>query len=135
MVFITGASKGVGRATAISYAKAGASFIDLGARSSFGSLPTEMASAAIAAGHPAPEILSLTLDVQDRASLIAAVAEAEKAFGKLDILINNAGYLEEVIPVAESDEHDYWKTWEINYRGVYSVTKSFYRCYSRVTMA
>lgn len=41
------------------------------------------------------------------------------------MLINNAGYLETFTPVADSDIDEYWKTWEVNYRGVYWVTKAF----------
>jgi NAD(P)-dependent dehydrogenase (short-subunit alcohol dehydrogenase family) len=63
--------------------------------------------------------------VQDRQTIKTAAAETKKTFGKLDILINNAGYLETFIPVSESDEDDYWTTWEINYRGVYWMTKEF----------
>jgi NAD(P)-dependent dehydrogenase (short-subunit alcohol dehydrogenase family) len=54
-----------------------------------------------------------------------AAAETEKAFGRLDILINNAGYLESALPIADSEPDEYWKTWEINYRGVYWATKAF----------
>src|SRR5271170_339400 len=91
-IFISGASKGVGRATALSYAKAGASQIAIAARSPLSSLESEIASAAQAAGKPAPKVLSIKLDVQDLESVKSAAQETEKAFGRLDILINNAGY-------------------------------------------
>ncbi|KAI9732724.1 MAG: hypothetical protein M1818_007458 [Claussenomyces sp. TS43310] len=124
-VLITGASKGIGYATSISYAKAGASQIAIAARSSFGGLEREMTEAARAAGHSTPQILALKLDVQDRATITAAAEEMKRAFGKLDILINNAGVIETFRPVATSDEDEYWKTWEVNYRGVYWVSKTF----------
>lgn len=63
--------------------------------------------------------------MQDRKSIQNAADETEKAFGRLDVLINNAGYLEKFIKLLDSDEDEYWKAWEINYRGVYWVTKSF----------
>jgi NAD(P)-dependent dehydrogenase (short-subunit alcohol dehydrogenase family) len=124
-VFITGASRGIGHATAISYAKAGASQIALGARSDLSSLEAEMFSAAKAAGKPEPKILRINLDVQSRQSVENAARETEKAFGGLDILVNNAGYLENSTKLLDSDLDEYWKTWEINYRGVYWVTKAF----------
>jgi NAD(P)-dependent dehydrogenase (short-subunit alcohol dehydrogenase family) len=124
-VFITGASKGVGRATALAYASAGASHIGLGARSDFSSLEAEINSAASAAGKPKPTVLSVKLDVLDRKSVAQAAEEVEKEFGRLDILINNAGYLEDFIPIIESDEEKWWRTYEVNVRGVYWATKSF----------
>jgi NAD(P)-dependent dehydrogenase (short-subunit alcohol dehydrogenase family) len=47
------------------------------------------------------------------------------AFGGLDVVINNAGYMGRAKPVVDSDPEEYWMTWEINYRGVYWVTKYF----------
>jgi NAD(P)-dependent dehydrogenase (short-subunit alcohol dehydrogenase family) len=63
--------------------------------------------------------------VQNLESVKNAAQETEKAFGRLDILINNAGYLETARPVMGSDPEEYWMTWEINYRGVYWATKAF----------
>lgn len=47
-------------------------------------------------------MLSVTLNVQDRTSLDKAVKEVDTAFGQVDILVNNAVYLEEFMPVADS---------------------------------
>lgn len=124
-VFITGASKGIGRATALSYAKAGASVIGLGARSSLSFLEQEIQDAAKAVGKPAPKIFSVQLDVSDQQSVEAATKEVEQAFDHVDILINNAGYLENWQKIADSDPSDWWKTWEINIKGVYLTTRSF----------
>jgi NAD(P)-dependent dehydrogenase (short-subunit alcohol dehydrogenase family) len=124
-VYITGASKGIGRALALSYAAAGASKIGLGARSLSATIQDDVISAATKAGHPAPQVLKHSLDVTDAASINEAAKSTEKEFGQLDILINNAGYLEKWVPLCEGDEREYWKTWEINYRGVYLVSKAF----------
>ncbi|KAI9815996.1 MAG: hypothetical protein M1827_001988 [Pycnora praestabilis] len=124
-VFITGASKGIGRATSIAYAKAGAEAIGIAARSNLSSLEEEMKKAATSAGKKVPKILALSLDVLDLKSIEAAVAEFEKAFGRLDILINNAGYLEIFTPIADSDPDDYWRTWNMNMRGPYLMTRAF----------
>jgi len=89
-VFVTGASKGIGRETALSFARAGASFIGLGARSSLESLASDVEAAAKKAGRQAPKVITVKLDVEDYASAEAAAKEVETAFGKLDILVNNA---------------------------------------------
>ena len=129
-VFISGASRGIGRATALSYARAGAAKIAVTARSGLETIEQEIVAAAATASptkhSPPPQVLVLSLDVLDYASVKAAAQTTEDAFGgKLDILINNAGYLENGIPIADSDPDDYWRTWEINYRGLYWMTKAF----------
>lgn len=125
-MFISGASKGIGQKTALSYARAGASYIALGARSSLSAVEPEVLAAAKEAGHKPPKILLLTLDITSRASVVAATEAVAKEFnGKLDILINNAAVLEKWNPITETDEDEYWNSWEVNYRGVYWMTKSF----------
>ncbi|MCJ1337000.1 hypothetical protein MMC09_002279 [Bachmanniomyces sp. S44760] len=125
-VFITGASKGIGRSTALSFARAGASGIALAARSSLSSLIDDMKTAAKDAGRPEPKIHTYAMDVSDRAAIERIAAQVDKDFsGRLDILINNAGYLEEFVPITESDPDEWWKTWEVNLRGTYLVTRSF----------
>jgi NAD(P)-dependent dehydrogenase (short-subunit alcohol dehydrogenase family) len=124
-VMITGASKGIGKATAISYAKAGASHIAIAARSSLEDTIAAIMSAATAAGHSRPQILPLALDVCDRQSVRAAAEKTTEEFAHLDILVNNAGFLARYGPLLEADEEEYWQSWEVNYRGVYWVTKSF----------
>jgi NAD(P)-dependent dehydrogenase (short-subunit alcohol dehydrogenase family) len=124
VVYITGASKGLGRAAAISFAKAGAEGIAIGARSDLTSLEAEITSAAVANGKNAPKVLRLNIDVTEQASVENAAKEIEQTFGRLDILINNAGYLSPFTPMAETDPVTWWMNWEINIKGVYLVTRS-----------
>ncbi|MCJ1247417.1 hypothetical protein MMC30_004631 [Trapelia coarctata] len=125
-VFITGASKGIGRATAITYSTGGASCISLSARSSLSEVVSECEAAAQEAGHPKPKVLAYTMDVVDRDVIERTAAEvAEDMDGRLDILINNAGYPEEFKPIVESDPDEWWKTWTANMRGPYLVMLAF----------
>lgn len=124
-VFISGASRGIGRATALSYARAGAAQIAVAAPNGLDNIEQEILAAASSMKREPPQTLVLELNVLDLASVKAAAQKTEHCFGKLDILINNAGYLEKGIPIAESDPDDYWKTWEINYRGLYWMTRAF----------
>lgn len=122
-VLITGASKGIGRATAISFAKAGAETIIIAARSSLTEVETEVLAAAKEVGA-SPRVIKLVLDVTDEKSVADVAAEIQKTVGKVDVLINNAGYLENWRPISESDPIEWWKTWEINLKGLYLVTRA-----------
>ena len=124
-IFITGASTGIGRVTALSFARAGAAGIAVGARSGFKNLEVEIQSAAEAIGKKAPKVLLLKLDVVDRVSVEKAAKDTETEFGRLDILINNAGYLSEFVPLLEQDPDQWWMNWEVNIKGVYWMTKAF----------
>lgn len=63
----------------------------------------------------------------DKESVKRAAQEVETAFGEggLDILINNAGWLETFKPMGEIDVDDWWYTWEVNIRGLFLVTHAF----------
>lgn len=123
-VFITGASKGIGRATALSYAAAGCSKIAISARSDLTTLEKEIREAV--GERQSPKIVVLKLDVSSEADVKAAADTIAKEFdGALDVLINNAGYLETWKPVADSDPSEWWKTWDINIKGTYLCSKYF----------
>ncbi|KAI4731855.1 NAD-P-binding protein [Aureobasidium sp. EXF-10728] len=124
-VFLTGASKGIGRETALSLARAGASSIALGARSSLSELATEVEKAAKEAGHAVPKVISIKLDVTDVSSTEQAAKTVKSKFGGLDFLFNNAGYLEDFKKIGESDPDEWWKTQEVNIKGPYLVARAF----------
>ncbi|KAF1980346.1 oxidoreductase-like protein [Bimuria novae-zelandiae CBS 107.79] len=126
-VFITGASKGIGKAAALSFAKAGASGIALGGRSPLTSIVEETKIAAIFAGHPAPKILALSLDVMDSSSVDDAARRISTEFGgRFDVFVNNAGYMSRHVPLAETDPEDWWRGHEVNLKGPYLVTQPFF---------
>jgi NAD(P)-dependent dehydrogenase (short-subunit alcohol dehydrogenase family) len=87
VVLVTGASRGVGRETALQYARAGASVAIL-ART-VGAL--DETRDIIIAAVPGADVLVLTADVRDIESVRAAVESVIRHFGKLNILIANAG--------------------------------------------
>ncbi|KAI0399239.1 hypothetical protein F4802DRAFT_56159 [Xylaria palmicola] len=125
-VFVAGASKGIGKETALALAKAGCSRIAIGARSDLSGLVDEIAQAAAGAGKTAPQVLSLQLDVTSEDSVKAAADKISAAFGgALDVLLCNAGYLESWHPVAEADPGEWWKTYEINVKGVFLLNHFF----------
>ncbi|CAI7602300.1 unnamed protein product [Penicillium pancosmium] len=123
-VFVTGASKGIGRAVAVSFAQAGASSIALGARSSLDATEAAVRDAAGSSGHPPPKVLKLVLDVADEQSVADAAVEVERDFGRLDVLVNNAGRVEKWVPLAETDPKAWWGTWEVNLKGTYLMIRA-----------
>lgn len=124
-IFICGASKGIGRAIAVSYARAGASYIAIGARSELSSTEAAIKEAAIAAGKASPEVLQIKVDIANQGSVESAEQEVGKKFGRLDILVHNAGILGAPAPIAESDASAWWNTWDTNVHGPYLVTRAF----------
>ncbi len=108
VVAITGAARGIGRATAAALAARGA-------RVALGDLDLDAAQAAAASiGAGA---VGLGLDVRERASFTAFLHSAEEALGTVDVLVNNAGVMR-VGPFL--DEPDEWtrRQLEINLLGV-----------------
>jgi short-subunit dehydrogenase len=88
VIFITGASSGIGYATALAFARRGA-HVAVTARRADRLAALEAAVAALPTPHG--EVLALTADVRDGAALTAAVEGAVARFGRLDALIANAG--------------------------------------------
>ena len=83
---MTGAGQGIGRAIAVELAKVGAHVVACGRRLA----PLESAAEAVR-GH-GRRGLALTCDVADAAQVDHVVAETMRAFGRVDLLVNNAGY-------------------------------------------
>lgn len=81
---VTGAGQGIGRACALALAEAGA-------RVAVVDLKLESAEATVAALPDPAKHLALACNVADSAAVKAAFARAQQAFGRLDVLVNNAG--------------------------------------------
>ncbi|KAJ5094511.1 NADP(+)-dependent dehydrogenase [Penicillium angulare] len=125
-VLITGASKGIGKATAISFAIAGCSKILLTARSDLADVEIAVHNAARKANRPQPVVYSMKVDVTSEDSVRAAAETAKDVLdGSLDVLINNAGYLEDWKPIAESQPSEWWRSWETNIKGTYLAAHFF----------
>jgi NAD(P)-dependent dehydrogenase (short-subunit alcohol dehydrogenase family) len=124
-IVITGASKGIGRATAIRLVRAGCSRIAIAARSSLDEVIEELKSEVQRFNLSLPEILPLKVDITSDEAVETAAKAVEKAFGCIDILINNAGYLPEFLRIGEADPSEWWKGFEVNVKGTFLCAHYF----------
>lgn len=107
-VLITGASQGIGAATARIFAAAGARLVLMArGRAALEDLAQELGAIA----HVG--------DVASYDDVAAAVTLAQERFGGLDVLIGNAGVISPISPLAASDPADWARAIDINLTGVY----------------
>lgn len=92
VVLVTGASRGIGQEVSLQYARAGAT-LAIVARSEESLTETKDA---ILAAVPSTEVLVLAADVRDALSAELAVQAVLARFGRLDILISNAGAISQL---------------------------------------
>jgi 3-oxoacyl-[acyl-carrier protein] reductase len=110
---ITGASRGIGAATAHELANHGVSVI-LAARTLS---ETEAIAAKIQASGG--KAIAVQCDVSNYDDVSAAVSKCISEFGQLDILVNNAGVIEPIARIADSDPQQWDQVVDINVKGVY----------------
>ncbi|MBT1704056.1 SDR family oxidoreductase [Chryseosolibacter indicus] len=121
VVFISGASQGIGQATAVAFAQAGAKAIYITARSVKG---LEETKAKIAKENPDTQCAYQVCDVTDAEQVQAAVNDCVSKFGGIDIADANAGNTSSWSKrIGESDVNAWWQTWEVNMKGAYYVVR------------
>ncbi|MBQ1091396.1 SDR family NAD(P)-dependent oxidoreductase [Streptomyces sp. B93] len=112
--FVTGSSRGLGRALITAILEAG-DLVVATARN-----PKTLAEELKDHGD---RVLALPLDVTSADAARAAINAALDHFGRLDVVVNNAGYAN-VAPVETADDQDFRAQFETNFWGVYHVTKA-----------
>jgi NAD(P)-dependent dehydrogenase (short-subunit alcohol dehydrogenase family) len=111
---ITGSSRGLGRAVAEAVLAAGHQLVATARR------PEQLADLVDRYGE---RVRAIALDVTDRAQADAAVRAAVAAFGRLDVLVNNAGY-GNLAPIEEIAEDDFRAQIETNLWGTINMTRA-----------
>jgi NAD(P)-dependent dehydrogenase (short-subunit alcohol dehydrogenase family) len=111
---ITGSSRGLGRALAQAVLAAGHRLVATARR------PEDLAALASQYGD---NIRTVALDVTNPESARAAVQQAVDAFGRLDVVVNNAGY-GNIASIEDGDEADFRAQMETNFFGVANVTRA-----------
>ena len=112
--FVTGSARGFGRALVRAALEAG----DLVAATA--RRPEQLSD--LVAEH-GDRIQPIALDVTDAAAARSAIAEARDHFGRLDVIVNNAGYAN-VSPIETTEDEDFRAQFETNFWGVYNVSKA-----------
>ena len=117
-VLITGAAVGIGRAAAYKFAEHGARLVltDI-ALEKLETLKKELEGIA-------EDVLVRKCDVSDEARVYEVVKEAEAAFGRVDILINNAALWRDKTSFLETSSEDWKRYIDINIMGVVYFTKA-----------
>jgi NADP-dependent 3-hydroxy acid dehydrogenase YdfG len=109
---VTGASSGIGAATAVALGRRGYQIV-AGAR--------RLTRVKRVVGDLG---MALPLDVTDQESIDAFVATVSKAFGRIDVLVNNAGLALGLTPIAQAHDEDWIGMWQVNVLGLMRVTRA-----------
>jgi NAD(P)-dependent dehydrogenase (short-subunit alcohol dehydrogenase family) len=128
---VTGAARGIGRATAIAFARGGANIIGLDIcapvdpRSGVApSTPEELEETGRLVQTEGRRWLGIKLDQRDMAALRAAAVRGEQEFGGIDILFANAG-IQSFHPLLEMEEPDWHITIDVNLTGTANAVRAF----------
>lgn len=120
VIMITGASKGLGRALTKAFAKKGV-FLAICARGEEGLLAAKQEAEMLGAG----EVLAVPADISNPRDVERFVAMTEEAFGKIDVLINNASVLgPSPMPLLlDYPEEDFYEVLRVNVISPFLVTR------------
>lgn len=117
VAIVTGATSGIGEATAKAYASEGAKVVVTGRSEEKGNRVVQEITDA---GGTA---IFMKMDVTDASQIKATVEKTISEYGTVDILFNSAGIHDSYDKVLDADEEDFNKLMQINVTGVFLVTK------------
>jgi NADP-dependent 3-hydroxy acid dehydrogenase YdfG len=109
---VTGASSGIGAATVVALGRRGYRVVG-------GARRVEHVRRVVGESG-----LALPLDVTDPESIEGFTAEISKRFGRIDVLVNNAGLALGLTPIAEAKDDEWIRMWEANVLGLMRVTRA-----------
>jgi NADP-dependent 3-hydroxy acid dehydrogenase YdfG len=109
---ITGASSGIGAATSVALGRKGFQIV-VGAR--------RIDRLKRVAGE---EGVAMALDVTDKKSIEAFVREVSRRFGRIDVLVNNAGGALGLAPIEKASDEDWIGMWQVNVLGLMWMTRA-----------
>jgi NAD(P)-dependent dehydrogenase (short-subunit alcohol dehydrogenase family) len=118
VALITGASQGLGRALALAFAREGARVV-VNARSEESVLPVAEEVEGTGA-----EVLAVAADVSEGTDVDRLVGESVERFGRIDVLVNNAGLLGPRVAIEDYPEDEWRRIIDANLTGPFLVSKA-----------
>jgi NAD(P)-dependent dehydrogenase (short-subunit alcohol dehydrogenase family) len=118
VTLITGASQGLGRALALAFAREGARVV-VNARSEESVRPVAEEVEGTGA-----EVLAVAADVSEGADVERLIGKSVERFGKIDVLVNNAGLLGPRVAIEDYPEEEWRKVVDANLTGPFLVSKA-----------
>src|ERR1700710_383467 len=119
IVFITGASSGIGRATAKAFAEQGARLLLCARRiDRLTDLTQELSSL-----HPELDVFTFRMDVRDEPAVTETLANLPPEWHDIEVLVNNAGLSRGLTPMYENDPNDWNEMIDTNIKGLLYVTR------------
>ena len=118
VIIVTGASRGIGAAAAESLARAGATLV-LAVRDT-----AQLDAVARSVAGEGGTAVTHACDVADWTAVQALVGETQRRFGRIDALINNAGVIEPIARIADSDPAVWARNVQINLVGAYHAVRA-----------
>ncbi len=119
LALITGATSGIGRATALELANKGYNLILTGRRSE----RLESPKSQLTEQHPTIQILTLNFDVRERDTVKEVITSLSPEWQAIDVLVNNAGLASGLEHIYSGDFTDWDKMIDTNIKGVLNITK------------
>ena len=124
VVFITGASRGIGREIALRCARDGAKVVITGKTAeAHPKLPGTIHSVAAEVETAGGQALAIQLDVRDELAIEAAVERAAVHFGGIDVLVNNASAIS-LTPTLQTPAKRLDLMWDVNMRATFLVSQA-----------
>ncbi len=116
---VTGGTRGIGYAVVRKYLEAGASVALFGSRQ----CTADAALERITSESPGANVMALSPDLTDSASVEGAFGEVVKRFGRIDILVNNAG-ISQSLPLNEYSDEEMDRILDINLKAVFVCSRA-----------
>ncbi|KAI0318718.1 NAD-P-binding protein [Amylostereum chailletii] len=121
VVLVTGASRGIGQQTAVDYARAGATVVIVSRQQE----ALDETKNIILKVVPQAQVLAIPVDVKNSEQAAKAVETAVERFGRLDVLIANAGTISPFTDKLEDkDPLQWWNVLEVNLFGVFNFVRA-----------
>jgi len=124
VAIVTGASRGLGRAIAKEFAAEGAKVVVSARRSSPTGLPGTAVETATQIRDRGGEAMALTCDVSDEKQVVAMVDQTIDMYGRIDVLVNNAGEMVLGETILDIDPDKWDQSVAANLRGPYLCCRS-----------